>query len=112
MGRKARQKQTRIVEPHIAAESEATLSPGDWGAREWTIIGLLAALTFIVFGQVASHSFLNFDEGQFIYENPHVLNGDIGWALTSAQIGWYPLTWLSHMLGVATWGQCAGMHLL
>jgi tetratricopeptide (TPR) repeat protein len=112
MGRKARHKQIRIVEPGIAAEAEATLSPSDWGEREWTIVGLLAALTFVVFGQVASHSFLNFDDGQFIYENPHVLNGDIAWALTSAQIGWYPLTWLSHMLDVAMWGQRAGMHLL
>jgi hypothetical protein len=73
---------------------------------------LLIALTFIVFGQVTSHAFINFDDGQFVYENQHVLNRDVSWALTSAEIGWYPLTWLSHMLDVTIWGQRAGMHLL
>lgn len=107
MGRKARLKQTRTI-----ATAEAQPGVDDWGAREWTIVALLAAATFIVFGQVASHSFLNFDDGQFIYENPHVLHGDIVWALTSAAIGWYPLTWLTHMLDVRLWGMDAGMHLL
>src|SRR4051812_9803339 len=109
MGRKAREKQIRIGEPPRA---ETAPVPRNWGKREWTIVALLAALTFIVFGQLVSHSFLNFDDGQFIYENPHVLSGDVVWALTSAQIGWYPLTWLTHMLDVAVWGQRAGMHLL
>ena len=114
MGRKAREKQTRIAtEPHVTPVSEtAPLVPIDWGKREWTIVALLVALTLAVFGQVVSHAFLNFDDGQFIYENRHVLNGDVTWALTSAEIGWYPLTWLSHMLDLAVWGQRAGMHLL
>jgi len=109
MGRKAREKQIRIAEPVTEAAAESSAPEI---RSEWTIIALLAVLTFVVFGQLASHSFLNFDDGQFIYENPHVLRGDIGWALTSAQIGWYPLTWLSHMLDVAIWGPRAGMHLL
>jgi len=113
MGRKARQKLTRTApEPAVAAAPDAPPPPAAWSAREWTIAALLLALTFLVFGQVASHAFLNFDDGQFIYENPHVLSGDVSWALTSAQIGWYPLTWLTHMLDVAVWGQRAGMHLL
>jgi tetratricopeptide (TPR) repeat protein len=113
MGRKARQKQMRVaVAPRDAADAIAPAPAIEWGKSEWTIVALLTALTLIVFGQVASHSFLNFDDGQFIYENQHVLNADVGWALTSAQIGWYPLTWLSHMLDVAVWGQRAGMHLL
>src|SRR5712671_4132698 len=112
MGRKAREKQVRIAtEPRTVVAPEP-VAPVAWGKREWTIVAILAALTIIVFGQVASHSFLNFDDGQFIYENPHVLHGDVIWALTSAQIGWYPLTWLSHMLDVSIWGQRAGMHLL
>ena len=49
----------------------------DWQARDWTIAALLIALTFVVFGQVATHAFINFDDGQFIYENQHVLNGDV-----------------------------------
>jgi len=113
MGRKARQKLTRTApEPVVAAAPEATPAPAAWSARDWTIIALLVALTFLVFGQVASHSFINFDDGQFVYENQHILNRDVAWALTSVDIGWYPLTWLSHMLDVSIWGQRAGMHLL
>jgi tetratricopeptide (TPR) repeat protein len=113
MGRKARQKLTRIASaPAAVAVSEATPAPIDWGAREWTIVAILIALTFIVFGQVTSHAFINFDDGQFVYENQHVLNRDVSWALSSAEIGWYPLTWLSHMLDVTLWGRRAGMHLL
>lgn len=114
MGRKARQKHSRIAaEPRVETVPEAAPRlPDRWGISEWTIVALLAAITFAVFGQVVSHAFLNFDDGQFIYENRHVLHGDLVWALTSAEIGWYPLTWLSHMLDVAIWGQRAGMHLL
>jgi tetratricopeptide (TPR) repeat protein len=113
MGRKARQKQIRTVpEPAIVAVSDAPPALAGWRGREWMIVALLLALTFLVFGQVASHTFLNFDDGQFVSENQHVLNRDVGWAMTSAEIGWYPLTWLSHMLDVTMWGQHAGKHLL
>jgi len=80
------------------------------------ILAGLAILTLVVFGQVTSHAFLNYDDGQFVYENEHVKGGltadSIGWALTSASIGWYPITWLSHMLDVTLWGLRAGMHLM
>jgi hypothetical protein len=112
MGRKAREKQFRVAEPRVAAPREVVPDAPVWTPRDWSIVVLLAAMTFVVFGQVVSHAFLNFDDGQFIYENQHVLHGDIVWALTSADIGWYPLTWLSHMLDVAMFGQRAGMHLL
>ncbi|HYS53405.1 MAG TPA: hypothetical protein VER58_06540 [Thermoanaerobaculia bacterium] len=76
----------------------------------------LAVLILIVFGQVTSHAFLNYDDGQFIYENEHVRNGltvdAIGWALSSTSIGWYPITWLSHILDVDLWRMQAGMHLM
>jgi hypothetical protein len=112
MGRKAREKQIRVVEPRVVAAEAAPVSANPWTWREWTIVAFLIAITFAVFRQLATHAFLNFDDGQFIYENQHVLHGDISWALTSTEIGWYPLTWLSHMLDVAVWGQRAGMHLL
>jgi hypothetical protein len=113
MGRKAREKQIRSAPQGAAAEvPDASPATADWGPREWTIAALLIAITFAVFSQVASHTFLNLDDGQFVYENQHVLNRDVSWALTSAEIGWYPLTWLSHMLDVSIWGQRAGMHIL
>jgi tetratricopeptide (TPR) repeat protein len=114
MGRKAREKQMRVAaEPHPVTASEAApLLPSAWSWREWTIVSLLVAVTLAVFGQITTHAFLNFDDGQFVYENRRVLLHDVGWALTSTEIGWYPLTWLSHMLDVVLWGQRAGMHLL
>ena len=76
----------------------------------------LGLLTLVVFAQVTTHSFLNYDDGQFVTENAHVSSGltadSIGWAIGSTSIGWYPLTWLSHMLDVDLWRQQAGMHVL
>src|SRR5205085_6100824 len=115
MRRKARQKQFLRNQPAViatAAETPPQTNAAPWRTREWMIAALLIAITFAVFAQVASHAFLNFDDGQFVYENQHVLNRDVSWALTSTQIGWYPLTWVSHMLDVTIWGQRAGMHLL
>lgn len=112
MGKKSRLKATRAVAPQPAgATAIDRLSQ-----RDWLIIAALVALTIVVFGQVASHSFLNFDDGQFLYENDAVksgLNGtSIGWALTSASIGWYPLTWISHELDVELWGLKPSGHLI
>jgi tetratricopeptide (TPR) repeat protein len=85
-------------------------------ASKLPIVALLIILNLIVFAQVSSHPFLNYDDGQFISENAHVLQGltgdSISWALTSTSIGWYPITWLSHMLDVDLWQQQAGRHLM
>ena len=76
---------------------------------------VIAALTIAVFLEVTTHFFLGWDDRDFVYENPAVMSGlapsSIGWALTSMSAGWYPLTWLSHMLDVEIWGLNAGGHL-
>jgi tetratricopeptide (TPR) repeat protein len=80
------------------------------------ILAALAILTLAVFVRVTSHVFLNYDDGQFVTENAHVAGGltadSIGWALTSTSIGWYPITWISHMLDVDLWRLQAGMHVM
>ena len=80
------------------------------------VVITLILITLIVFAQLRTHSFLNYDDGQFIYENPHVTGGltadSIEWALTSPSIGWYPITWMSHMLDIDLWQMRAGMHLM
>jgi tetratricopeptide (TPR) repeat protein len=82
---------------------------------DWLIAATLVILTMAVFGQVGTHEFLNYDDGQFVYENGHVSQGltpsSITWALTSAENGWYPLTWLTHELDVTLWGLDPGAHL-
>jgi tetratricopeptide (TPR) repeat protein len=80
------------------------------------VVVTLVVLTFAVFGQVGSHQFINYDDGQFIFQNSHVTQGltaaSIDWALTKAEIGYYPLTWLSHEFDVTLWGIKPGAHLL
>src|SRR4051794_24373738 len=102
MGRKSREKTTERQRAVQAQAVEPQSAP--WTPRDWWIIALLALLPIAVFAQVAGHQFLNYDDGQFVWENEAVKAGltarSIGWALTSADIGYYPLTWLSHMLDV------------
>lgn len=97
-------------------EPRAALESLPWTPREWKLAAILVALAIAVFGQLASHTFLNYDDGQFIYENDAVKQGltgsSIDWALTSASIGWYPTTWLSHMADVSLFGLRANGHLL
>jgi tetratricopeptide (TPR) repeat protein len=80
------------------------------------LVALLVVLPILVFGQVAGHEFLNYDDAQFVTGNEYVRAGlsaaGLGWAFGSASIGYYPLTWLSHMLDVELFGLSAGAHLL
>ena len=75
----------------------------------------IAALTLAVFAQVVTHQFINYDDGLFVFQNDHVKQGltasSLRWAWTSAEIGYYPLTWMSHMTDVAMFGMNAGGHL-
>ena len=77
----------------------------------------LIIVTFAVYWQVGSYQFVNFDDGKYILENPHVRTGVTAegfiWAFTSAYASnWHPLTWLSHMLDVQLFGLDPGPHHL
>lgn len=78
---------------------------------------LLMAAVAACYGQVRGHSFVDFDDPQYITENPY-LRGDMGarsiaWAFTTGYFGnWHPLTWLSYMADIATFGINAGGHLI
>ena len=70
---------------------------------------LLVAVTVMVYWQTGSHGFINFDDSDYIYENPYVKMGltpaTIKWAFTSFYAAnWHPLTWLSHMADVQFYG--------
>ena len=85
-------------------------------APVWICLGLAAA-TVTVYAAVGSHPFLNFDDPQYVAENPHVAGGltpnAAAWAWRAAHAGnWHPLTWLSHMLDVELFGLDAGRHHL
>jgi len=70
---------------------------------------ILALTTLILYLPTLRNGFVNFDDGGYITENPHVTPGltkdGIVWAFKSVEGGnWHPLTWLSHMLDCQFYG--------
>src|SRR5215510_1914667 len=70
---------------------------------------LLAAATIFVFAPTLGHGFVDYDDGGYVYENPHVVRGfdggGIAWALSSTdELNWHPLTWVSLELDSELWG--------
>lgn len=70
-----------------------------------------------IYGQMWRHEFLVFDDGEYIYRNPHVSSGlsaaNFVWALTAYHSNnWHPVTWLSHMIDCQLFGLHAGAHHL
>jgi len=86
--------------------------------RVWGIAGIciaLAGLVWSVFGQTATHRFVNFDDATYVYRNPVVIRGiavpGIKWAFTHVvAANWHPLTMLSHMLDCSFYGVTPGGH--
>ncbi len=78
---------------------------------------LLAGVVWIAFGQTLGHDFVNFDDNDYVYENPRIIHGlsvsGIEWAFTHVHAAnWHPLTSISHMLDVQLYGlQPWGHHL-
>jgi tetratricopeptide (TPR) repeat protein len=75
----------------------------------------IAILALIVFWPVTGFDFVNYDDLEFIVENPHVASGlgadNLAWAFANAYSATGgPLTWISHMLDVEMFGMDAGWH--
>ncbi|MDP7740430.1 MAG: tetratricopeptide repeat protein [Lentisphaeria bacterium] len=75
----------------------------------------LTLLTLVVYAQVVSFDFVNFDDDAYITDNRIVKAGvtvaGARWAFTStAASNWHPLTWFSHMLDCQIYGLAAGGH--
>jgi Flp pilus assembly protein TadD len=86
--------------------------------RKVVIISIvLVVIVAAVYMQVGSHQFLNLDDDAYVTNNPHVTSGmsvnNIVWAFSTFDyIYWQPVTWLSHMLDVETYGLNPGGHHL
>jgi tetratricopeptide (TPR) repeat protein len=78
---------------------------------------LLTLATLSVYGQVAGHDFVNFDDPDYVSANPRVLGGlswsNCAWAFrTMHAANWHPLTWLSLQLDAHLFGPGPrGFHL-
>jgi len=78
---------------------------------------LLFIGTLLLYRPVRGHDFINYDDPEYVFNNPHVTAGLTGetirWSLTSRDaVNWHPLTWLSHALDWELFGQDAGYHHL
>lgn len=84
--------------------------------RLW--IGLILALvTLAGYWRVSQFGFVEFDDQEYVKDNPHVYSGVSGenlrWAFTRVYAcNWHPLTWISHMLDCQFFGLNAGAHHL
>ena len=78
----------------------------------------LALLCAAIYWPVGRYGFVNFDDAQYVSQNPIVLRGltlaGVGWSFTSGYAGnWFPLTWMSHMLDASVFGANTGaQHLV
>jgi protein O-mannosyl-transferase len=84
-------------------------------SRTRLIALLLALATLLVYLPVGTHRFVNYDDDDYITNNPIVKKGPtwagIKWAfVTSHASNWHPLTWLSHMTDCWLFGLNAGAH--
>ncbi|HEY6185694.1 MAG TPA: tetratricopeptide repeat protein [Terriglobales bacterium] len=75
---------------------------------------LLVVIVWIAFGRTLGYGFVNLDDQDYVYANPHITRGlsfaGIQWAFTHVHaLNWHPLTTISHMLdcqlyGLQAWG--------
>jgi tetratricopeptide (TPR) repeat protein len=78
----------------------------------------LVLIVGVVYGRVARHAFVDYDDTVYVSENEHVRAGlslDFAvWAFsTGTNSNWHPLTWLSHALDVELFGlDPTGHHLV
>ena len=85
-------------------------------AAKWIICLVLAVGTIALYCPVLWHEFVNYDDPDYILNNPHVNAGltwpGILWAFThAASANWHPLTWISHMLDCQLFGtKNPGLH--
>ncbi len=73
------------------------------------VCSALALTTLVVFWQVHSFEFINYDDPGYVSQNSDVHAGLSGrgiiWAFTALQqYNWHPITWLSHMLDCSLFG--------
>ena len=79
------------------------------------VCAALFAVTLLLFGRAATFEFLNYDDAEYVVDNPGLRLGvgldAVRWAFTNVQSSnWHPVTWLSHALDVTLFGMEPGAH--
>jgi len=97
-----------------SGKAEAVSSPKPH--RVLAAMSLLLVLgTCLLYSPVRTHDFINYDDKDYVLDNPHVTAGltweTVRWSLTaSEQANWHPLTWLSHAWDCQLFGLDASYH--
>jgi tetratricopeptide (TPR) repeat protein len=72
------------------------------------LAGAVSLLTFCAFLPSLRNDFVDWDDGLYVFSNPHIRSLDgalLRWAFLAFHAdNWHPLTWLSHALDYAVWG--------
>ena len=81
----------------LGSSGRRDATPGGQPNRNLAICVALLAITFLVWTRVARNGFINYDDGPYVTENPHVQAGlslqTLAWAFTSIEeANWHPLT--------------------
>ena len=115
MSRKRRQKPSAGLAGN-SAQAQPTAS--ELPFRPISLAGLsllLAAAALVLYIPIASHPFVDYDDGTYITENSHIQSGlnwqTLRWAFASTYVAnWHPLTWLVHAIDFQFFGLNAGGH--
>jgi protein O-mannosyl-transferase len=116
MSRKRKQRRTSENRESEAQKPDLAENGGDRrGLAALAVCCLLVLAVIFVFSQTLGHGFVNYDDNEYIYQNPKVVNGFtpgwFTWAMTTHECNnWHPLTWFSHILDGQIFGQVAGGH--
>ncbi|MBD3420024.1 MAG: tetratricopeptide repeat protein [Chitinivibrionales bacterium] len=68
-----------------------------------------------VFSPTFKYDFINYDDNEYVYENPNIKDGlnlkSTKWAFAEFYAAnWHPLTWISHALDIELFGLNPGFH--
>jgi hypothetical protein len=105
----------RRKKPKQGAKIQAAAPVRD--LRVWKLCACLAAAVVALYWRVLANQFVNFDDGDYVFQNDHVKGGPtlagLRWAFADvSKANWHPLTWVSHMLDVEWFGLNPGGHHL
>lgn len=83
----------------------------------WLISLALVVVTFALYWPVRHYDFVEYDDPEYVFENPAVCRGiswyGLAWSVVDAHASnWHPITWLSHMLDCQLFGLQPGAHHL
>ena len=95
----------------------APASPLRMGIATLLISLLLAAGTFLTYLPALKFDFVNYDDTDYVTQNPNVTSGlsttNLVWAFTTGHAGnWHPITWISHQADASAFGLNPGGHHL